>query len=122
MASRSERKISFLGNFPPRQCGIATFTRDIRQAVAEQRRVMEELIQQSDALVVMTERGQRILREVYAAPQEKLEVIPHDIPDLPFVNPNFYKVQFGVAGRLDPVPLPALLERLRHDAPRHLHR
>ena len=37
MAISSERKISFLGNFPPRQCGIATFTRDIRQAVADQR-------------------------------------------------------------------------------------
>ena len=37
MATRSDRKISFLGNFPPRQCGIATFTRDIRAAVAEQR-------------------------------------------------------------------------------------
>jgi glycosyltransferase involved in cell wall biosynthesis len=193
MGTRNERKISFLGNFPPRQCGIATFTRDIRQAVAErrpewatpvlsvtdpgfrydypevvrfelpernlssyqraadfinlshtdllciqhefgiyggpagshlltlmrrlrlpvvttlhtvlqepspeQRRVMEELIQQTDALVVMTERGRRILAEVYDAPAAKVQVIPHGIPDLPFVDPNFYKDQFGVAGR-----------------------
>jgi glycosyltransferase involved in cell wall biosynthesis len=26
-------------------------------------------------------------------------VIPHGIPDVPFVDPNFYKDQFGVAGR-----------------------
>jgi hypothetical protein len=37
MGARNGRKISFLGNFPPRQCGIATFTRDIHQAVAQQR-------------------------------------------------------------------------------------
>jgi glycosyltransferase involved in cell wall biosynthesis len=50
-------------------------------------------------LVVMSERGRRILREVYAAPEQKVAVIPHGIPDLPFVDPNFYKDQFGVAGR-----------------------
>ncbi|MEB3325080.1 MAG: hypothetical protein VKM17_07045 [Cyanobacteriota bacterium] len=34
---RNARKISFLGNFPPRQCGIATFTRDLHRAVGDQR-------------------------------------------------------------------------------------
>ena len=28
-------KVAFLGDYPPRQCGIATFTRDLREAVAE---------------------------------------------------------------------------------------
>jgi glycosyltransferase involved in cell wall biosynthesis len=193
MGARNARKISFLGNFPPRQCGIATFTRDLHQAVAlqrpewstpvlsvtdpgfrydypdvvrfelpersfssyqraadfinlchadllciqhefgiyggpagshllnlirrlrlpvvttlhtvldnptvEQRRVMDELLQQSDALVVMTQRGQRILADTYQLDGDKIHVIPHGIPDQPFVDPNFYKDQFGVAGR-----------------------
>ena len=28
------RKIAFLGDYPPRKCGIATFTSDVRSAVA----------------------------------------------------------------------------------------
>ncbi|MFN7819852.1 MAG: glycosyltransferase, partial [Cyanobacteriota bacterium] len=62
-------------------------------------RVMEELLHQSDALVVMTQRGQGILHNTYQVAREKIHVIPHGIPDQPFVDPNFYKDQFGVAGR-----------------------
>ncbi len=29
-------KIAFLGNYPPRRCGIATFTHDLRKAVVSQ--------------------------------------------------------------------------------------
>jgi predicted protein tyrosine phosphatase len=66
---------------------------------ADQQRVMEEVLHQSDTLVVMTERGQRILGQRYQVPTDKIHVIPHGIPDQPFVDPNFYKDQFGVAGR-----------------------
>lgn len=66
----------------------------------EQRRVMRELIARSTRLVVMAERGRRILQEVYQAPAAKIDLIPHGIPDMPFVDPNFYKDQFGVEGKL----------------------
>jgi glycosyltransferase involved in cell wall biosynthesis len=66
---------------------------------ADQHRVMQELIAHSTRLVVMTERGRTILQEVYQAPQAKIDLVPHGIPDVPFVAPHFYKGQFGVAGR-----------------------
>ena len=66
---------------------------------AGQRRVMQALIEHSTRLVVMTERGQRILQEVYHAPPAKIDLIPHGIPDVPFVPPDYYKDQFGVGGR-----------------------
>jgi glycosyltransferase involved in cell wall biosynthesis len=191
--SRNPSNIAVLGNYPPRKCGIATFTRDLRQSIAavcpewrcpvvavtdvdcsyeypdevrfevaesdvkaylraadflnlshcdvlcvqhefgifggqagshviallrrahmptvttlhtvlrepneEQRRVFQELIACSTKLVVMAERGGAILREVYGADPGKIAVIPHGIPDMPFADPNFYKDQFGVAGR-----------------------
>ncbi len=66
---------------------------------ADQLRVMRELIARSARLVVMTERGRSILQEVYRAPPDKIDLIPHGIPDVPFVAPDFYKGQFGVDGR-----------------------
>jgi len=66
---------------------------------ADQRRVMQKLIAHSARLVVMTERGRTILREVYQAPQAKIDLIPHGIPDVPFASPDSYKSQFGVNGR-----------------------
>jgi glycosyltransferase involved in cell wall biosynthesis len=66
---------------------------------ADQLRVMQQLIAHSARLVVMTERGRNILQEVYNAPPGKIDLIPHGIPDVPFVAPDFYKGQFGVDGR-----------------------
>lgn len=186
-------KVAILGNYPPRKCGIATFTRDLRDAVAEarsdwhcpvitvtdprcsydyptevrfeieegnlssylraadflnlthvdvlcvqhefgifggeaggyilpllrrakmptvvtlhtvlanpdakQRQVFGELIECASKLVVMTERGAQMLRDIHGVSADKIAIIPHGIPDIPFVDPNFYKEQFGAAGR-----------------------
>jgi glycosyltransferase involved in cell wall biosynthesis len=66
---------------------------------ADQLRVMQNLIAYSTRLVVMTERGRTILKEVYLAPPAKIDLIPHGIPDVTFVAPDSYKDQFGVAGK-----------------------
>jgi glycosyltransferase involved in cell wall biosynthesis len=66
---------------------------------ADQNRVMQELIQRSTRLVVMTERGRTILQEVYQAPPGKIDLIPHGIPDVPLASPDSYKDQFGVGGK-----------------------
>jgi Glycosyltransferase Family 4/beta-1,4-mannooligosaccharide phosphorylase len=66
---------------------------------AGQRQVLEELASLSDRLVVMSERAIEFLTGVYEVPRAKIELIPHGIPDVPFVDPNFYKDQFGVQGK-----------------------
>jgi hypothetical protein len=30
---------------------------------------------------------------------DKIDLIPHGIPDVPFADPNYYKDKFGVEGR-----------------------
>jgi glycosyltransferase involved in cell wall biosynthesis len=39
------------------------------------------------------------LDEVYAIPRRKIDVIPHGVPDLPFMDPNYFKDQFGTEGQ-----------------------
>lgn len=65
-----------------------------------QRRVMLRLAELSDRLVVMNPRGLELLQAHYQIPASKLALIPHGIPDVPFVDPNFYKDRFGVEGKL----------------------
>ena len=78
---------------------VTTLHTVLREPNIDQRRVMQELITRSTRLVVMTEWGSKTLREVYHAPPSKIDLIPHGIPDIPFVDPNYYKDQFGVEGR-----------------------
>ena len=79
---------------------VTTLHTVLREPNFDQRRVMQELITRSTRMVVMTERGKQMLREVYQVPPAKIDLIPHGIPDIPFVDPNYYKDQFGVEGRV----------------------
>jgi len=78
---------------------VTTLHTVLRDPNAEQRRVMQELAGRSTRLVVMAERGRQMLQEIYQVPPAKIDLIPHGVPDIPFVDPNYYKDQFGVEGR-----------------------
>jgi len=78
---------------------VATLHTVLLKPNADQRRVMRRLIEHSTRLVVMTERGRTILRNVYQTPEAKIDLIPHGIPDVPFAPPDCYKDRFGVGGK-----------------------
>ncbi|HSR19026.1 MAG TPA: glycosyltransferase family 4 protein [Ignavibacteriaceae bacterium] len=78
---------------------VTTLHTILEKPSPEQFRVMKEIIKLSGRLISMTEKGKDFLTEIYKAPLEKIDVIPHGIPDMPFVDPNFYKDQFGVEGK-----------------------
>jgi len=78
---------------------ITTLHTILEHPSADQRRVLQELSVLSARLVVMSERGSKMLREIYGVPGEKIDLIPHGILDMPFVDSNFYKDQFGVEGK-----------------------
>lgn len=66
---------------------------------AAQRKVMEELVERSDRLVVMADKGAEILKDTFGVSDEKVDVIHHGIPDVKFVDSSVFKEQFGVEGR-----------------------
>ena len=61
----------------------------------DQRRVMEALIIRSSRLVVMAQKGREILRDTYNVPEEKIAVIPHGVPDQPFLDSALAKDALG---------------------------
>jgi len=79
---------------------VTTMHTVLREPNSDQRRVTEQILAHSTRVVVMSQRGREILQEVFGAPAEKIDVIPHGIPDTPFVDPNFFKDKFGVEGKL----------------------
>lgn len=78
---------------------VTTLHTVLAEPSRDQRLVMEELARLSDRLVVMSARGVEMLQSIYDIPAEKIAFIPHGIPDLSFVDTNFYKDQFKVEGQ-----------------------
>jgi glycosyltransferase involved in cell wall biosynthesis len=78
---------------------VTTLHTVLREPDAGQRLVLEEIAQLSDRIVVMSELAAQMLREVYAVPGGKIDVIPHGVPDLPFMDPNYFKDRFGTEGK-----------------------
>ena len=79
---------------------VTTLHTVLREPNDDQKRVLTELATLSARVVVMTERARSFLREIYDVPEAKIDLIAHGIPDTPFVDPNPFKEQFGVEGRL----------------------
>ncbi len=57
-------------------------------------RIVTELGQLSETLVVMSERGRKFLRETYRVPDSKITLIHHGIPDIPFLDQDPCRSKF----------------------------
>jgi glycosyltransferase involved in cell wall biosynthesis len=78
---------------------VTTLHTILEKPQPEQYRVMKEIIKLSNRLVVMSQRSVRLIQEVYDAPAEKVDLIPHGIHDVPFVDPGFHKDKFDAEGK-----------------------
>ncbi|MGB9691814.1 MAG: glycosyltransferase family 4 protein [Candidatus Sumerlaeaceae bacterium] len=78
---------------------VSTLHTVLQQPTPSQRHVLRSICQHSDRVVVMSNRAVELLQEIYDVPRDKIVMIGHGIPDVPFVDPNFYKDQFCVEGR-----------------------
>ena len=79
---------------------VTTLHTALRAPDANQRIVMEEVAALSDRLIVMSKHSVRILQEVFRVPEEKIDLIPHGVPDLPFGDPDLYKDATGTEGKV----------------------
>ena len=70
---------------------ITTLHTVLREPNLDQRVVMHKIAARSERLIVMSQYSSRVLQEVFRVPAEKIDLIPHGIPDLPFERPDIYK-------------------------------
>jgi len=78
---------------------VTTLHTVLREPDCEQRAVLAEIATLSDRVIVMSEQAAEMLWDVYAVPAEKIDIIPHGVPDLPFMDPNYFKDTFGAQGK-----------------------
>lgn len=65
----------------------------------DQRRVMERIIARASKLIVMSDRAAVLLRDVFGADPEQIEIIPHGVPDRPFGRADMFKAKHDLIGR-----------------------
>jgi glycosyltransferase involved in cell wall biosynthesis len=78
---------------------VTTLHTVLREPSPDQMLVMEEIAELSDRLIVMSQLSSQFLQEIFKVPGSKIDMVPHGVPDLPFLDPNFYKDRFGVEGK-----------------------
>ena len=67
---------------------VTTLHTVLREPDANQLAVMEEIAELSDRLIVMSQLSSQFLQEVFKVPGNKIDMVPHGVPDLPFLDPN----------------------------------
>jgi glycosyltransferase involved in cell wall biosynthesis len=60
-----------------------------------QRSVLTKIVDASSTVIVMADKARNLLRTVYGVPADKIEVIPHGIPDSAFIEPDAAKTKLG---------------------------
>ena len=78
---------------------VTTLHTVLAQPSSAQRRVMGQIIDASAKVVVMAKKGRELLRSVHRVPDYKIDVIPHGIPDFPFLESRYAKAKFGFEGK-----------------------
>ena len=79
---------------------ITTLHTVLKDPSPEERKVITQLSNLSDKLVVMSERGVDFLRDVYHVPESRIALIHHGIPDVPFHDVDPCKSNIVTEGKI----------------------
>ncbi|MFX1533148.1 MAG: glycosyltransferase [Promethearchaeota archaeon] len=62
--------------------------------------MLVKIIQLSTKVITISQKGKEILVRDYGIPKEKVIFIPQGVPDVPFVDPSYYKEKFKAEGKI----------------------
>ncbi|MCF7876042.1 glycosyl transferase family 1, partial [Candidatus Bipolaricaulota bacterium] len=78
---------------------VSTLHTILKEPSDHQREVLQKVCEGSTEVVVLANKGKDLLEEVYDVPRDKVTMIPHGAPDVPFMDTSYYKEDYGVEGR-----------------------
>jgi len=78
---------------------VTTLHTVLQEPTSQQREVLEAVCALSTVLVVQAERATGMLTDIYNVPEEKIVTIHHGAPNVPFLDPSYYKDQLQAEGR-----------------------
>lgn len=79
---------------------VSTFHTVLSEPNPKQREILERLAAKSEAVIVMMKDVAETLARVYSVPEEKIIVIPHGVPDIPFNSTEVHKRKRQLGNRL----------------------
>lgn len=78
---------------------VTTLHSVISEPEPKPKEVLERIGARSSVVVVMASRAKLLLEEVYGIPQDKIRLIPHGVPEVPFGDTEPFKKRLGLVGR-----------------------
>lgn len=78
---------------------VTTFHTILNNPSEDQLRIIKELSNYSSYVVVLAPRAIEMLERIYKIKKEKITYIPHGAPDVPFLDPAYYKDKFDFSDR-----------------------
>ncbi len=78
---------------------VTTLHTVLKEPNSEQKDIIKAIGEFSDRVVVMSEMAEQVLTSVYGIPKERVAVIPHGVPDMPFLDTSYNKDQFDLVGK-----------------------
>jgi glycosyltransferase involved in cell wall biosynthesis len=76
---------------------VTTLHTILQEPSEEQLKVLQDIGEKSSFLIVQSVRSRKMLEKIYKIPPEKIKFIPHGAPDVPFLDPAYYKDKFQLS-------------------------
>lgn len=78
---------------------VTTLHTVLQEPTPGQRKTLSRICNQSTLVVVQARKAIQLLTDIYGVPEDKIRMIHHGAPDVPFLDPSYYKEQLQAEGR-----------------------
>ena len=78
---------------------VTTLHTVLHEPSPNQARVLKSICARSSLVVVLSQKAVEFLTNIYEIPEEKIVMVAHGVPDVPFLDPIYFKEEFNAEGR-----------------------